>query len=115
MKIYLAVSLIMFFFCFCEKVAVPKGTPRCIEKKISSIAKGEVWNPPAKVYSFEYEGATVFYFTPRCCDIPSDLYDEDCHLICHPDGGFTGRGDGECQDLPDKNEWKLIWEDTRKK
>ena len=33
----------------------------------------------------------------------------------HPDGGFTGNGDGKFKDFETaKAEGKLLWEDTRK-
>lgn len=102
------------FFSSCEKENVPNDTPKCIEKKINEIAKEDVWNPPAKIYSYEYKGQAVYYFPPRCCDIPSTLYDKECNVICSPDGGITGAGDGKCSDFfsERKNE-KLIWEDDR--
>ena len=44
----------------------------------------------------------------------SDLYDDHCNLICHPDGGIAGGGDGSCSDFfaTCKNE-VLIWKDGR--
>jgi hypothetical protein len=35
-------------------------------------------------------------------------------LICQPDGGITGKGDGKCPDF-DKNKTneKLVWQDPR--
>lgn len=105
-------AALLFFSC--EKLDVPKGTPKCIVKKINKIAKNEVWNPPAKIYSYSYKGETVFYFPPRCCDIPSEVYDEDCNSICSPDGGFSGSGDGNCDDFFDlRADEKLVWEDDR--
>lgn len=29
----------------------------------------------------------------------SELYDKNCNLICHPDGGFSGGGYGKCPDF----------------
>lgn len=43
----------------------------------------------------EYNGKIAYYIPSRCCDIPSELYDESGNIICHPNGGFTG-GDGKC-------------------
>ncbi len=98
----------------CTKQDILKGTPACIEKKINEIANGQVWDPPAKVYSYEYNGQTVYYFTARCCDIMSILYDENCTLICSPDGGIAGNGDGKCSDFfSTKTNEQLIWEDKR--
>lgn len=99
----------------CSKEDVPRGTPECIEQKINEIAKDGVWNPPAKVYSYQYHGKTVFFIPQRCCDFPSQLYDEGCNLICAPDGGFSGGGDSKCPDFFSTRTGELlIWEDDRK-
>ena len=99
----------------CDKEEMPKGTPPCIKEKINEIAKEPVANPPAKVFSYQYKGKTVYYIPPKCCDIPSTLYDADCNIICSPDGGFSGRGDGRCPDFfTSRTEERVIWEDKRK-
>ncbi|RLD84716.1 MAG: hypothetical protein DRJ10_00445 [Bacteroidetes bacterium] len=85
-----------------------------MERKIYDIAEGEVWNPPAKVYSYMYNGEIVYYFPSRCCDIPSILYDKNCNAICSPDGGITGDGNGQCSDFFNfRTNEKLIWDDIR--
>ena len=47
-------------------------------------------------------------------DIPSMVYDSKGIVICHPDGGISGKGDMKCPDFFEKrtNE-KLIWKDAR--
>lgn len=104
--------LIVFSTLFfdCEKVK----SPYCIDDKINEIRSGHIWNPPAKIYSYIYREQTVYYLPPRCCDIPSILYDENCNEICNPDGGFSGGGDGRCPDFfSSRTNGKLIWEDIR--
>lgn len=99
----------------CKKEDLNISAPECILQKIAAIKAEEVWNPPAKVFEYDYNGQKVYYIPARCCDIPSSLYDSNCKLICNPDGGFTGKGDGKCTDFAQKrtNE-KLIWQDDRK-
>ncbi|TZF84154.1 hypothetical protein FW774_11630 [Pedobacter sp. BS3] len=82
--------------------------------KIEQIKAEPVRNPPAKVYEWDYNGTKYYYISAHCCDIPSQLFDKDCNLICAPDGGFTGKGDGKCPDF-DSNKLtkRLIWEDNR--
>jgi hypothetical protein len=88
--------------------------PSCIQQKITAILAEPVRNPPARVLRFTYNSDTVFYFPAYCCDHYSELYDSDCNLICHPDGGITGRGDGLCPTF-----WSTatdsveIWRDNR--
>jgi hypothetical protein len=52
-----------------------------------------------EITRFLYHGACVFYLSPRCCDIPSELCDRCGQLLCHPDGGWGGDGDGRCPDF----------------
>jgi hypothetical protein len=59
---------------------------------------------------YEYQGKTVYYVSPRCCDEPSALYNAQGVLLCEPDGGFTGRGDGRCGDfLATRRNERMIW------
>ena len=93
-----------------------KKTPACVREMIEKFSSEEVTNPPRKIYKYNYNGKIVFYVPALCCDFFSDLYDMDCKLIGHPDGGYTGKGDGSFSDFNKvkKNE-KLIWEDSRKR
>ena len=55
--------------------------------------------PTLEIWQTEYAGETVFFLPtlpPHCCDTLSRLYDADGTLICYPDGGITGNGDGRC-------------------
>jgi hypothetical protein len=61
-------------------------------------------------------GEKYYYVPPYCCDMYSALYDSECNLICAPDGGFTGGGDGRCPSeiLGNIESTRIIWEDERK-
>jgi hypothetical protein len=89
--------------------------PKCMRDLIDKMKIETVSNPPSKVYSYIFKNKIVYYIPGPCCDNFSDLYDDSCNLIAHPDGGFTGRGDGK---LPlfnsEKSNEKLVWQDTRK-
>jgi hypothetical protein len=98
----------------CSQNDIPKETPACIKAKIDSIKAEGIWNPPAKIYRYTYQGKTVYYIPARCCDIPSILLDEGCNVICSPDGGLTGAGDGKCSDFfKERTDEQLVWEDDR--
>ena len=102
-----------------QEQAAAKGNdqslPACIQKMIEQYKTEEKQNPPRQIYSYLYKGKTVYYVTPPCCDFFSDLYDSSCVLIGHPDGGFTGKGDGKTSDFKDtRTNEKLIWKDERK-
>jgi hypothetical protein len=89
--------------------------PICIKAIIEKMKTEPVTNPPSKIYSYIFNNKTVYYVPGVCCDNFSDLYDDSCKIIAHPDGGFTGKGDRKLPTFHDekKNE-KLVWEDKRK-
>ena len=80
---------------------------------IDDIEKEEVRNPPTKVWKWEVDGSTYYYITSDCCDQYNYLYDENCNVVCAPDGGFTGTGDGNCPVFIEQIVSTLIWEDSR--
>jgi hypothetical protein len=95
-----------------EKYQFPDWINKLIEKEMTE----GVANPPASLSKCKYKGQIVYYRPPRCCDIPGILYDENGNVICSPDGGLTGRGDGKCLDFfheYEKRECEVMWKDTR--
>jgi hypothetical protein len=64
--------------------------PFCIRDMIAKMKAEPVTNPPNKIYCYTLNKKTVYYVPGPCCDNFSDLYDDSCRLIGHPDGGFTG-------------------------
>ncbi|MEJ8802605.1 DUF6970 domain-containing protein [Pontibacter sp. H249] len=85
-----------------------------LNQLIQEIQQNKPANPPAKIYRYTYNNQEVFYLTGRCCDIPSKVYDLHGNILCEPDGGITGKGDGRCTDFFEKRSNEtLIWEDKR--
>jgi hypothetical protein len=81
---------------------------------ISQLENEPVRNPPAIIASYTYKGETVYYVPPYCCDAMSTLYDSEGNVLCSPDGGFTGAGDGGCADFFEtRTDRKVVWEDPR--
>jgi hypothetical protein len=71
-------------------------------------------NPPRSITQYLYKGETVYYVPAQCCDKYSNLYDEKCNLMGHPDGGFSGSGDGKFPNFfTEAKNPKLIWKDDR--
>jgi hypothetical protein len=63
------------------------------------------------VYKYKYKGEVVYYFSFNCPDFFHDLYNENCQFICHPSGGISGNGDGNCIDFFDEATGEeIIWE-----
>lgn len=112
---YFLVLALFFLSAGCEKIVLPDGTPTFVKTKIRGILEQPVYNPPARVYEWIFNGSKYYYFTSDCCDQYSDLYDANGTLVCHPDGGITGTGDGKCPDFSVGTLTKtLVWEDGRK-
>ena len=114
---YLAILILFIVMSSCnekDNEDIANGTPDCIKVVINHIKTEAKRNPPAKIYRYLWRRKTVYYFTSYCCDIPSDLFDSTCALICHPDGGFSGTGDGNCVNfITEKTNETLVWQDNR--
>jgi hypothetical protein len=87
-------------------------TPQWLINMIARVEDGPLEAPPASFYRCVYKNQKVFFKPARCCDIPSEVWDEKGSHICSPDGGETGRGDGKCRGFSDAK-CTLIWNDTR--
>jgi len=98
----------------CKSSSQPVQNVSCIASKIEALKNEPVANPPSQVWKWETEGQTFYYVNAACCDHFSTLYNENCNIVCAPDGGITGRGDGKCPEFPKDTKRTLIWKDTRK-
>lgn len=115
MEWLLGLALLFAFLSSCG-LAQPteSASPEWLSQLIRSLENEPVANPPASISRYDYQGQIVYYLPPRSGDVPSNLYDAEGNIICHPDGGLMGVGDGRCLDFFDKREnEKLIWEDKR--
>lgn len=99
---------------FEDSIVMGASAPGCILQKIDSIKQQRVWNPPAEIHEYEYEGKKVYAISVDCCDRFTIAVDTDCNYLCAPSGGFTGRGDGKCRDFFAKAKHiRLVWKDER--
>jgi len=89
-------------------------SPEWLEQLIVSLQAEPVANPPATITQFRYQGATVYYLAPRCCDVASEVLSADGSLVCSPDGGLSGRGDGKCANFQTEATLeRVVWRDPR--
>jgi hypothetical protein len=85
-----------------------------VDKLIKQFGSDPVGNPPQSIWSYDYNGQVVYFVPAQCCDQYSMLYDASGSVICAPDGGFTGKGDGKCPDFfTERSNEQLIWQDSR--
>ena len=90
--------------------------PGCLQQKIDSIKALPVWNPPAEIHEYDYNGRKMFALSAPCCDFFNTVVDEQCNYVCAPSGGFTGRGDGKCTDFFKVGKHiRLVWKDERER
>ncbi len=85
--------------------------PPFVAKLIAHYKSVPLEGSPRSISRYIYKGEPVYYVPPMwCCDIPSLLYDGKGNLICRPDGGFTGLGDGKCPDfLKERSHREVLW------
>ena len=90
------------------------AVPDWLQAKIKEMEAAKPHRIYACVMAYSFKGQTVYYIPADCCDQLNVLYNAKGEIICKPDGGFTGKGDGKCPDF-NRNELqgKLIWEDPR--
>jgi hypothetical protein len=108
----LAAAAVLVAIAACGGTA-PEARPPWLLELIEAHASEPVANPPVQIIRREYESGVFYYVPPRCCDIWSDLYDAEGMLVCHPDGGITGDGDGQCPALGDVVREDVVWTDPR--
>lgn len=112
MKTFSAIILVLLTIGKCDEAHEPTK-PACLRTRIEQIKSEDVWNPPASLWKITTTQNKIYYYIPsHCCDFYSELYDEKCKLVCAPDGGFTGKGSGDCPDYEIKKK-ELIWQDKR--
>ncbi len=106
------VSFILALFS-CNDKECDKEIPPCIEKLINELKSDPVRNPPGQVWEWDTDEGIYYYITSDCCDQWNYLYDDQCNIVCAPDGGISGMGDGKCLDIGDNIVKSLIWSDDR--
>ena len=117
-------KLLLLALCICASLATascsqPSSTddnPQWVKDLITAFQSDPVGNPPQSIWRYEYRHQTVYYIPPQCCDQYSQLYDANGKVVCAPDGGITGDGDGRCPDFfKERTKERLIWQDQRKR
>lgn len=85
-----------------------------LNKLIKPLLKEDRQNPARVVYSYRYHNSIVYYVSPKHNGEFSDLYDRNCTLLGHPDGGSKNIGDGLFMDFKtSKSNKRLIWNYTK--
>ena len=108
------VSSGVLFLIFGCTPAVSSDLPPFVLQLIERHETAPTANPPASIWRYRYKGRVVFYVPPACCDVASELYDFEGNLVCGPDGGLSGKGDGKCPDFFEQRQEEFrVWSDPR--
>jgi hypothetical protein len=92
------------------------GNPAWLDQMIQQIESQPVGNPPQSIWRYDYNGQVVYYLPAQCCDQYSTLLNSQGNVLCAPDGGFIGGGDGKCPDFFEtRTNEQLVWQDNRKR
>jgi uncharacterized protein DUF6970 len=97
-----------------EKNPAAPEQPEWLASLIHELETQPVANPPAFIARYEFNGGPVYYLPARCCDIMGTVFQANGAILCHPDGGFTGKGDGRCPTFfADRANEQIVWRDPR--
>jgi hypothetical protein len=86
------------------------GVPEWLRIRLADYDAQADRSAPRAVYAVTYAGAPAYYVQAGCCDQLDPLIDAHGVLICHPTGGYTGRGDDKCASrLPPAVDRREVW------
>jgi len=109
----LALFAVLLLLTACSQETQPEN-PKWVDQLIQEFESQPVGNPPLSIWRYDYNGQAVYFVPAHCCDIPSVVYDTEGNVLCSPDGGITGGGDGRCDDFfTQRTNELLIWQDPR--
>ena len=100
-------SLINIFGCVSINNDTAINNPTWINEEIE-FAKQSPTHVPVTIARYLYRNQIVYYISPAVPDGFSQLFDANHRLICSPEGGLTGHGDGQCNDFSAQAKNKLI-------
>ena len=93
MKIFtIIITTLLVSIISCQKVELKEDTPECIQQKIIEFKNNVNFCETGKsVYRYKFQDQFVYVFNPGNCgaDMMSNVYDEDCNLMCNL-GGIAG-------------------------
>jgi hypothetical protein len=109
--IRITIFIILLLACSTnKKVRGIQEMPVCLDAKIKAMSSDPNEGSPLSVTRYTYKQQTVYYMVSPCCDKFNVVYDSACNILGHPDGGFTGRGDGKMPDFrKEATNEKVIW------
>jgi len=113
-----SIVLVLLTIGGCSNPAAPdtsSASPTWVTALVRQLETQPVANPPAFVARYDYKGQDVYFVPQRCCDIMSVVYNSEGAIMCHPDGGIAGKGDGRCADFfVERRNERIVWRDSKR-
>lgn len=109
----ISIAAVIVLFASCsnsKKTTAQSEVPICLLEKIQKMTADQSQGEPLYVTMFDYKGKKVYYVAAACCDKYNMVFDTDCNLLGYPDGGLTGKGDGNMSNFrQEATNGKAIW------
>ena len=87
-----------------------EAPPSWLIKRIKTFESGPANHAPYGIWQITHNGRPAYYFRSPCCDQYNPLIDDTGVVMCNPDGGKSGKGDGRCSNPADPNtKVRLVW------
>ena len=114
MKLQTLLFASIFLSASCEKNNLnPEGDSDCIKAKVEAFkASSNPCESGKSIYRYQFQGSHVYVFNPGNCgaDMMSDVYDEECNVICGL-GGIAGNTSCNNEEFSSNaTDELLIWE-----
>lgn len=107
------IPIFIFLLLACsanKKASGVQDMPECLREKIKAMASDPGSGSPQSITRYRYKQKTVYYMVSPCCDKFNIVYDSACNILGHPDGGFTGKGDGKMTNFREEAvDEKVVW------
>ena len=116
MKTYVpALAILLSLSCHKESDELPpREVPPCIQNFIEHNGRVDSGERLLAIYRYKYQKHYVYFGYSDCCDMYNLLFDSDCHVLCAPNGGFSGAGDGKCPNFfKEATEKTELWHKTQ--
>jgi hypothetical protein len=109
----IAIAILLMTLEGCSHSTQPEN-PEWVDQLIVKFQSEPVGDPPRSIWRYKHKGDVVYYIPAVCCDQYDLLYGYVGNVICAPDGGYSGDGDGRCPDFfAKRTDEKLVWRDPR--
>lgn len=92
----ISAALLIIGLVACSTPSGQAPLPDWLQQRIATYEAGPKHESPVAIWRITHQGQPAYFVSSPCCDQFDPLWDAKGDTICHPSGGFAGRGDGKC-------------------